>query len=72
MWVRSCALDLFIFYVLCSSACQLQVVYFIIMAAKPNTHRRNGVDENEVINRKTSPFSSGNSDTIEVQLGEGG
>lgn len=72
MWVRSCVLDIFIFNVLCSSACQLQVVYFIIMTAKPNTHCRNGVVENEIINRKTSPLSNGNSDIVEVQLGEGG
>jgi len=26
------------------------------MAAKTNTHRRNEADENEIINRKTSPF----------------
>lgn len=48
-------LDIFIFYVFCSSACQLQLMFFIIMAAK--TILTIGmVDENKVINTNTSLF----------------
>lgn len=40
MWVCSCMLDLFIFYVLCSSACQLQLMHFIIMAERKKERKK--------------------------------
>lgn len=46
-------LDIFIFYVFGSSACQLQLMFYIIMAAKP-IFTIGMVDENERINTKTS------------------